>query len=53
VASSVVTTQLGSRERFRVLRDWTLLLNQNVLSSHIPQTGMTCGRPSAQTLATQ
>src|SRR6266496_2677496 len=31
VASSVVTTQWGSRERLRVLRDWTLLLNQNVL----------------------
>ena len=36
-----------------VLGDWTLLLNQNVLSSHMPQTGMTCGRPSGQTLASQ
>ncbi len=53
LASSVVTTQRGSRVRFRVFRDRTLLLNQSVLSSHTPQTGITCGLPSSQTLATQ
>jgi hypothetical protein len=35
------------------LRDPALLLNHKVLSSHMPQTGMTCGRPSGQTVATQ
>jgi len=35
------------------LREPVLLVNQSVLSSHMPQTGMTCGRPSGQTVATQ
>ena len=30
-----------------------LLVNHSVLSSHMAQTGMTCGRPSGQTVAIQ
>ncbi len=53
-ASSVVMQQRGSAARLRTLREPAALVNQSVLSSsHMPQTGMTCGRPSGQTVATQ
>ena len=35
------------------LREPVLLLNHSTASSHMPQTGMACGRPSGHTLATQ
>src|SRR5215211_1385437 len=50
---SVVTTQRGSARRLRALRDCTLLLNQTDSSCQIPQTGITWGRPSGHTVATQ
>jgi hypothetical protein len=37
----------------RALRDPRLLENQNAPSSQTPQTGMACGRPSGQLVATQ
>jgi hypothetical protein len=49
----VVMQQRGSAVRFRIFREPTALVNQSMLSSHMPQTGMTCGRPSGQTVATQ
>jgi hypothetical protein len=49
----VVTQQRGSAARLRTLREPAALVNQSMLSSHMPQTGMTCGRPSGQTVATQ
>jgi len=52
-ASSVVTTQRGSAVRFWALREAALVVNHSVLSSHMPQTGMECGRPSGQTDTTQ
>ena len=52
-ASSVVMQQRGSAVRLRIFREPTALVNQSMLSSHMPQTGMTCGRPSGQTVATQ
>jgi hypothetical protein len=52
-AFSVVTTQRGSAARLRTLRDPRLLENQNAPSCQTPQTGMACGRPSGQRLATQ
>ena len=52
-ASSVVMQQRGSAARLRTLRDPVLLVNQSVLSSHMPQTGMMCGLPSGQTVTTQ
>ena len=52
-ASSVVTQHRGSAIGLRTFREPALLVNHSVLSSHIPQTGMMCGRPSGQTVATQ
>ena len=52
-ASSVVTQHRGSAVRLRTFREPALLVNHSVLSSHMPQTGMMCGRPSGQTVATQ
>jgi hypothetical protein len=52
-ASSVVTQQRESAIRLRTFREPVLLVNHSVLSSHMPQTGMMCGRPSGQTVATQ
>jgi hypothetical protein len=53
MALSVVTTQRGSARRLRALRDRALLLNQTDSSCQIPQTGITWGRPSGHTVATQ
>jgi len=53
VGLSVVTTHRGSARRFRALRDCRLLLNQTDSSFQIPQTGITWGRPSGHTVATQ
>lgn len=50
---SVVTTQRGSAARLRALRERRLLENQNAPSCQTPQTGMACGRPSGQLVATQ
>lgn len=52
-ASSVVTAQRGSCVMLAILRDWPLLLNHSAAPSHTPHTGMTCGRPSGQVVATQ
>ena len=52
-ASSVVTLQRGSAIRLRIFREPTALVNQSMLSSHMPQTGIVCGRPSGQVLVTQ
>ena len=37
----------------RILREPRLEENQRTPSSHTPHTGMVCGRPSGQTVATQ
>src|ERR1700733_1517468 len=52
-ASSVVTQQRGSARRFLTFRDSAAEVNHSVLSSHMPHTGMVCGRPSGQVLTTQ
>jgi hypothetical protein len=52
-ASSVVTQQRGSARKLRTFREPEADVNQSVLSSHMPHTGIVCGRPSGHTLATQ
>ena len=52
-ASSVETQHRGSERRLCALRDPAAVVNHSVLSSHMPQTGIVCGRPSGQTLTTQ
>jgi hypothetical protein len=52
-ASSVVMQQRGSARRFFTLRDSVAEVNHSVLSSHMPHTGMVCGRPSGQVDTTQ
>ncbi len=52
-ADSVLMTQCGSARRFLALRDPAALENQSVLSSHMAQTGIRCGRPVGRTVATQ
>jgi hypothetical protein len=49
----VVTQQRGSARRFFTFRDSAAEVNHSVLSSHMPHTGMLCGRPSGQVLTTQ
>ena len=52
-ASSVVTTQRGSAERLRALRERRPLLNHRASPSQTPHTGIECGRPSGHRLVTQ
>src|ERR1700761_7509297 len=44
--ASVVITQLGLDRRFLDLREPTALENHSMLSSHMAQTGIRCGRPT-------
>ena len=53
LASSVVTTHRGSARRFRALRERTPQVNHSTPSSHMPHTGIECGRPSGQADETQ
>ena len=52
-ASSVVMVQRPSSARFRALREPSALLAQRAPSLQTAHTGITCGRPSRQMVASQ
>ena len=52
-ASSIEIVHRGAAAMLRTLRDRPPLLNHSSPACHIPQTGMRCGMPSADAVATQ